>query len=252
MIAFWILLTLRLSAFHFAVAAPVAVGEILEVRSNAVGVLKDGITVWEKRMDSDNEDQWSTNEGHLPVKHADHSVSDDDRGNDSDYTSDSSDYEGLNGSDEGDLWDRLGLEPSRNLDEMRSNGRGPDPNHHRMSDTGDNEVDGGKGYLSDGNGSDENKSGYEADDDSERDHSMQSSQGSVEPGPQSEHPATLKKLPLTFLEDLFEGSPKLRPRNSYLPLRTTQVTSILTLSSMVRARAASASSVHDLPGRRQN
>jgi hypothetical protein len=61
-IAFWILVIL--SAFHFALAAPVAVREILEVRSNAVGVLKDGIAAWEKRMDSDDEpeDQWSTNE----------------------------------------------------------------------------------------------------------------------------------------------------------------------------------------------
>jgi len=222
MIAFWILLALRLSAFHFALAAPVAVGEILEVRPNAVGVLKDGVAVWEKRMDSDNEDQWSTNEGHLPVKHADHSVSDD-GGNDSDYTTDSSDYEGLNGADKVDLWDRLGLDPAQNWDGMRSNGRGPDPNHHKMSDTGDTEVDGGNGYLSDGNGGNGFDKSYKANDDSEGDHSMQSSQGSVEnasPGPQSEHPATLTKpllpltKPLTFLEDMFKGSPKLRPRNS--------------------------------------
>src|SRR6266852_7827132 len=66
-IAFWILVIL--SAFHFALAAPVAVREVLEVRSNAVGVLKDGIAAWEKRMDSGDEGQWSTNEpGLSPFK----------------------------------------------------------------------------------------------------------------------------------------------------------------------------------------
>src|SRR6267154_2430123 len=64
-IAFWILIV---SVIHFALAAPVSVGEILEVRSNTVDVLKDGIAAWEKRMDSDDdydEDRWSMmNEAH--------------------------------------------------------------------------------------------------------------------------------------------------------------------------------------------
>jgi hypothetical protein len=46
---------LILSVFHFALAAPVPVGEILEVRSN-VDILEDGMAAWEKRMDSGDED----------------------------------------------------------------------------------------------------------------------------------------------------------------------------------------------------
>ena len=45
----WILLALPV--FHFALAAPLAVWETLEVRSNPVEALKDGITTWEKRVD---------------------------------------------------------------------------------------------------------------------------------------------------------------------------------------------------------
>ena len=60
MMAFWILLAL--SVFHFALAAPVAVGEM---RFNPVEVLKGGIAAWEKRVDSDDkpasEDPWWTN-----------------------------------------------------------------------------------------------------------------------------------------------------------------------------------------------
>ncbi|KAI0274245.1 hypothetical protein BGY98DRAFT_935980 [Russula aff. rugulosa BPL654] len=67
MIAFWIFLTLSVS--HFALAAPVAVGKIVEVRSNPVevlNVLNDAMARWEKRMDPNNKDQPSTNDVHLP------------------------------------------------------------------------------------------------------------------------------------------------------------------------------------------
>jgi hypothetical protein len=61
-LAFCILLILSV---HFALAAPVAVGDMLEARSNVVDVPKDGMAVWEKRMDSDDEDyEGSTNEGY--------------------------------------------------------------------------------------------------------------------------------------------------------------------------------------------
>jgi hypothetical protein len=43
MLAIWIL-----SVFYFTLAAPVPVGEALEVRSNAVGAVKDEIVVSEK------------------------------------------------------------------------------------------------------------------------------------------------------------------------------------------------------------
>ncbi|KAI0274256.1 hypothetical protein BGY98DRAFT_1116703 [Russula aff. rugulosa BPL654] len=47
MIAFWIFLTL--SVLHFALAAPVVVGEIREVD------LRDEIATWEKRMDPNDD-----------------------------------------------------------------------------------------------------------------------------------------------------------------------------------------------------
>ena len=53
MIAFWIFLTL--SVLHFALAAPVVVGEIREVHSNPVEVLRDEIAMWEKRMDPNDD-----------------------------------------------------------------------------------------------------------------------------------------------------------------------------------------------------
>jgi hypothetical protein len=52
LIAFWIFLTP--SVFHFALAAPVGVGYILEARSNPVKVLNGGIAAWERRMDFDS------------------------------------------------------------------------------------------------------------------------------------------------------------------------------------------------------
>ena len=63
MIAFWIFLTLSVS--HFALAAPVAVGEIVEVRSNPVEVLYD-VMAGDKRMDPNDKNQPSTNDVHLP------------------------------------------------------------------------------------------------------------------------------------------------------------------------------------------
>jgi hypothetical protein len=60
MIAFCILLIL--SVFHF-VLAPVIIGEILEVRSNAVDAPKGGIAVWEKRVGTDEEDHRKDNPG---------------------------------------------------------------------------------------------------------------------------------------------------------------------------------------------
>jgi hypothetical protein len=53
---------LILSVYHLALAAPVNIGEMLEVRSNAVDAPKGGIAAWEKRADSDNEmgHYWST------------------------------------------------------------------------------------------------------------------------------------------------------------------------------------------------
>ncbi|KAI0269629.1 hypothetical protein BGY98DRAFT_1101021 [Russula aff. rugulosa BPL654] len=60
MIAFWILLILP--AFHFALAAPVAIGEMLEVGFNE-DAPKGRIAAWEKHTNTDDGDMdGSTNE----------------------------------------------------------------------------------------------------------------------------------------------------------------------------------------------
>jgi hypothetical protein len=62
--AFWIFLTL--SIFYSAVAAPVAVEEIVKVPSNPVEVSKDGVGTWEKRMGPNDKGQSSTTDVQLP------------------------------------------------------------------------------------------------------------------------------------------------------------------------------------------
>jgi hypothetical protein len=76
-LAIWIL-----SVFYFVLAAPVPVGEALEVRFNAAGALKDEIVVSEKRMDSSSSPFSSSD---------DKSSSDNDGGSDSDSGSDGDD-----------------------------------------------------------------------------------------------------------------------------------------------------------------
>jgi len=235
MIAFWILLIL--SAFYFALLA------------------------WEKRTDSDSDNHRSTNDAYRKRD------SDDDPGNDSDPGNAPGGYDGgvdAEGVKGEDMWGRESPWDS----DQGSDARGPDPYYNNPPE----EVSASGGGS--GNG------GHDEDDDD----AMQSSQAeNMSLGPESEH-ATPK--PMIFLENLFKGPLRLRPRNSgsgavgtpkrelqgtidirayvsdsSLPLQTTQVTNILTLSSMVRARATSASSViggravmsvHDLPGRLQN
>ena len=63
MIAFWIFLTLSVS--HLALAAPVAVGELVEVRPDPAQVLNDVMATWEKRRDPNDKDQSSTNKALL-------------------------------------------------------------------------------------------------------------------------------------------------------------------------------------------
>ena len=55
------------SVFYFALTAPVAVGEALEVRSNVVGFLSDEIAAWEKRMDTDDQDNEVSTKQEVPV-----------------------------------------------------------------------------------------------------------------------------------------------------------------------------------------
>ena len=241
MIAFWILLIL--SAFHVALAAPVAVGEILEVRSNAVDVLRGRMAAWEKRMDSDNEDHWSTNQAHRNPE-------DDNLGSDLDSN------DGPGGHNEEDmLGSKSGSEmPWRHSKEAESDARGPDRyyntgyldsdadfyydsedglyyNYDKGDDAkSDDSNDSAKSDDSnDGNGDD---NGYDGDyeyDDSDRSHSdygnfddsddsddtMQSGQESAEntsSGPKSEHTATPEHM--TDFEKILKGSLRsIRPRN---------------------------------------
>jgi hypothetical protein len=273
MIAFWILLIH--SVFRFALAAPVAVGEILEVGPNAVDVPR-GIIAWEKRMDIDSDNRWSTNEAHRK---------DDNPGSDSDSDGapgdgtpgDGTPGDGVPGDGApGDDTPAQGgpneedmatSEMTWDSEQMESGARGPDPAfiydlYTEESDNGDS------GYDSNfDTESGIHNGGYDGDSDSD---ATQNSQGSVENtslGPESEHPATPEHM--SDFGMLLKGELRFRPRNSVdtkayvsdssLPPQSTQVTNILTLSSMVRARATSVSSVtgggasvRDLPVYRQN
>jgi len=265
MIAFCILLVF--SSFHFALAAPVAVREMLKVRSNAAdvlmdadsgsdsdskadsgsdsgskadsgsdsdskadpgndsdaddapggddegvddeGVKEDDMWGWKSPWDSDQlgsddrgpdnnppeeasdgEDQWSTNDAHLM---------DTDPGSDSDWDdAPGGDDEGVDeGVKEEDKW---GWESPLDSDQMRSNGRGPDPySNNPPVEEFEDKDDGSNGN----------------DDGGDDDNAMQSSQGSAENmdlGPESEHPATTPE-DMTYVEKLLKAL-RLSRRNS--------------------------------------
>jgi hypothetical protein len=198
MIASWIFLTLSVS--HFALAAPVAAGEIAKVCSNPVQVLNDGIATWEKRMGPNDKDQSSTNDVQLPHGGTPGGVQD---------------AEGF--KEKG--MSRWGWEWELPYDaEELGSGRGPAANPVRISNNWNWKIsynptkevsDGGNGNGKDGSGGDVGVG----------DHAVQSSQGSAEnmsPGPQSEHPATPDLM--TSLKEWFKqpGKPLkvFRPRNS--------------------------------------
>ena len=244
MITFWILLIHSVS--HFVLAAPVPVGEILEVRSNMVDVLRDGIAAWEKRMESDH---GSTNEAHRKPE-------DDKQGSDSDGSyneedmseSESSAYLELMESD----WDlgQTRTESGLNSEQMESDARGPDRYYNDplgddlyydsdlgqgaksddsdSSDGNDNDSVHGSdsGYDGDSDSSDDSGSndgndndpvhgsdkGYDGDSDNSDDsvHSEQASADNTSLGPKSEHPATPEHT--TNLEKILLRL--IRPRNS--------------------------------------
>lgn len=263
-LAFCILLILSV---HFALAPPVAVGDMLEALSNVVDVPKDGLAAWEKRIDSDDEDyEGSTNEGYRY-----------------DNPRPGSDAPGGNNED-----DMLGSESPWDSEQMESDARGPDRYYNNPPEDSDEEDSGAKPAKDDGakpddeddgaksdddDNDDDNGSGYDGDDDDDdtydNDHSGYGSTTHTSLGLESEHPATPEHM--TDLEKLF----RLRPRNSGYAKegvagdtkayfsdssQTTQVTNILALSSMVRARATSVrsvigagafKSVHNLPVHRQ-
>jgi hypothetical protein len=191
--AFCIFLTLSVS--HFALAAPVAVGEIVEVRSNPVEVLNDAMAGWEKRLDPDDKVQPSTNDVHLPDGVPG-------PGNAPGFVQEGVDAEGVKEKSVwGWGWDPNYYPAMPNWKELGWGGqasKGPDASHNNPPNNPPKEGSGGGG-----------------------DHAMASSQGSAEnisPGPQPEHPATPSFM--TSLKDWFfkgpgDNAPKVfRPRNS--------------------------------------
>jgi hypothetical protein len=219
MIAFWILLIL--SVLQLAFTAPVPVGEILEMRSNAVDGFKDGIAASEKRMDIDPGDNWSTNGAYRK---------DDSPGGDSD----SSNMPGDDAPGSPNKDDMLGSELSWHSwdSEAESDARGPDPYYNDDVDL-DFDVDevddllaynGAKsGDSNDGAKSDDSSNGAKSDaftdgaksddhfgDGSSNDDTVQSGQAPAEEGPVSEHSAIPEYT--TDLEKVLKST--FRPRNS--------------------------------------
>lgn len=167
-IALWILSILFI--FHFAVAAPVVVSEVLKVRSNAV-VVKDGITSLEKRMDPD------------PDKNGD--VEGNNRGGDdyAIYDADADNYYSDSRHDDGD-----GKGYASNFDADSDNYYNGDDRHHNV----------GSGNGNDYSGNDS----YDGDDDN-TEHAISSD--SEHPAPQ-EHNSFLVDLIKSVVEFMRPGS----------------------------------------------
>jgi hypothetical protein len=144
-IAFCILL--MLSVFHSALAAPVAVGEIREVPSNAVDVLKDGIAAREKRMDPGGEDR-------TPGSDSDPGVTD--------------------------------APVGQNEEDVGSDPKEPNPHHksppENLPEEESDNVNGDDVVNSDADGNDKSSGGYNAEEKDEEDN-VQSEQSSVEEHP---------------------------------------------------------------------
>ena len=233
-IAFWILLILSVS--HFALAAPVAVGEILEVRSIMMDVAGDGMDSWEKRMDS-GKDQWSTNQ-------ASRKPEDDNPGSNPDPDDAPGSY-----NEE----DMLGSESSAFSEQTESDARGPDlyyndplrlfgedssfdtdlgdgaksddsdsndgaksddSNDGSDNDSGDSNGNGGFVGNDDPGGYDgdvDNSYGHDGDDSDDTVHSGLTSTENTYLGPKSEHPAATPEH-ITDLEKILHRF--IAPRNS--------------------------------------
>jgi hypothetical protein len=209
MIAFWILLILP--AFRFALAAPVTIGEMLEVGSNE-DAPKGGIATWEKHMNTDDEDMdGSTNEPYRNNK----------------YNKPGNDFEPDDKS--GSM---LGSELSWDSEQMESDARGPDPYYVQSADeddstyleddtdddngNGGHDGDNGKngGHDSDNGGHVDDSSGYDGDND-ESPHNEHNAYGSestvyMSQDPESEHPATPELM--TEVKKIL-GSLRPRPRS---------------------------------------
>jgi hypothetical protein len=158
------------SVFYFALAAPVAVGEILEVRSN-VGILKDGIAAWDKRVDPDE----------------DHSMGSD---SDSGLTDTKGNY----------------MEEDMELDAREKEPGDYDliVNYDADDDNGndDDNYNGGDGHKADSDVSDDADSDTVSDDSDDDVHGEHSLVENTSPSPEPEHPTTDH---MTDLEKLSES-----------------------------------------------
>lgn len=212
-IAFWILSILSVS--HFTLAAPVAVNDMFEVRSQASNavVVKDGIAAWKKRMDDDPPyDNSVPNEHHSDPWQ----MESDDRTPDKFYNDDP--YDPPNSSLNSDTnYDSETEEGDDRGSDDDDNGSGSDDDSGDTSDD-DNGDDGQDDYTSYDNEADDyyyGDGGHHEDDDGdnneeddnggryEGDNENTDSLGLMtESGGTPEHKS--------FLEDLL----KFRPRNS--------------------------------------
>jgi hypothetical protein len=233
-LAFCILLVLPI--FHFALAAPVAVGEMMEVRSNAISVRKDEMAAWKKRMDSDDDDYaMSAVEGEGNNSGSDADDEDDDEDTNKD------DGEDTNKDDDMDDSDTEGMSDARDTDAKQDDADDSDESDSSKSDGGSKSDSGSEYDVSSHN----SEGGYEADgtDDNDLNHSgHDSSFASLDPitGPGVTAPATPERTP--DLEKIISA-----------------LTNLLTFGSRVTARAsgvidrgAGNPSVRNLPVHRQN
>jgi hypothetical protein len=213
MIAFWIFLTL--SILHFALAAPVVVGEIREVHSNHVEVLRDEIATWEKRMDP-NDDAPSIDIDAQGIK---------ERG----WV-----WPGEWEQDHSDINPPKGVSP---VGGSKGNGDGGDAMQNsqklaeNMSPAPQSERPATAGLMT-----------------FLRNWFQESAKppNGFRPRNSASGPAG---MPMWELQETVDSNAYVS--DSSLLLQTTQVTIVLTPISMFRARATSPSSVHDLPVRRQ-
>jgi hypothetical protein len=190
-----------LSVFYFALAAPVPVGEALEVRSNAVGALKDEKVVWEKRMSSNGEGQNAGNRD--PWWYESDARSPDTWYNDDPYDSPNTgldsdtNYDSDSGSDDDD---------GGGGDDSSGDGDGGNGNDSSDddSDNDDDDDDAGAEAEADEDDSGNGNSGYDGDEDGEMAETDMVEKGMAE----TDSPELM-----TYIENVL-GPLMHRPRNS--------------------------------------
>jgi hypothetical protein len=128
-LAFCILLVLPI--LRFALAAPVPVGVMVEVRSNVVGVRKDDMAAWKKRMDDEDEEEEEIDydegdESKGVTEEELESDTNNDQKDDSDDDKKSEDGDAKSGSDDDDSGGGGGGHADDNENDNEHNGSGYD------------------------------------------------------------------------------------------------------------------------------